>query len=145
MGMVLPKQPHITQNSRYWSADDPRLIHKFLLHNFKVGVWCTNSVTRIIKSIFFLNTINSQRYNGQIFPLVFQNLIRRGTTCSSSRMVQLSIQHVIQWLSYRTCLGPNNKFGVPGLFIQSKSMWLSSLWKFERQCKWKEFIQTGQT
>jgi len=124
MGMVLPKEPHITQNSRYWSENDPRLTHKFLLHIFKVGGWCTTSVIRISKPIFFLDTINSERCNGQIFPLVFQNLITRGTTCSSSRMVQLSIQHVIQWLTYTTCLGPNNKSGVQCLFNQSNPMYI---------------------
>lgn len=51
-----------SQNSRLWSAVNPFEIHEQPLHSLKVGVWIAMSRRRIIGSIFFDGTINSERY-----------------------------------------------------------------------------------
>jgi inhibitor of nuclear factor kappa-B kinase subunit alpha len=51
-----------TQNSRYWSDSNPRLIHEVPLHDSKIGVWCGFRQDKIVGPIFFEGTINSQRY-----------------------------------------------------------------------------------
>jgi hypothetical protein len=59
--------PNIKDN---WSADKHKFIHEVLLHDCKVGMWCTISATRIIGPII-LDTVKSERYRGQIIePLV---------------------------------------------------------------------------
>jgi hypothetical protein len=37
-----------SQNNRFWSAENPRHIHEFPLHDEKIGVWCAISASRII-------------------------------------------------------------------------------------------------
>jgi len=37
-----------SQNDRYWSIENPMLIHKLQLHYFTVSVWCAMSANRII-------------------------------------------------------------------------------------------------
>jgi hypothetical protein len=37
-----------SQNSRYWSAESPGLIHELPLHDEKTGVWCAMSARREI-------------------------------------------------------------------------------------------------
>ena len=59
---------------------------------------------------FISDTVNPQRYNGQILALFFFNLVmRRMNTDSSNTMVQLLIQPIIQWLPYRIFFGKNNQ------------------------------------
>jgi hypothetical protein len=36
------------QNSQYWSAENPGLIHKLPLHDEKTDVWCAGSASRWI-------------------------------------------------------------------------------------------------
>lgn len=43
----------ITENSRYWSSENPRLIYDMPLRDVKVGVWCTISATRNYWTSFF--------------------------------------------------------------------------------------------
>jgi hypothetical protein len=43
-----------SQNTRYWSVDNPNTIHQQDLHDKKkIGVWCAVSATRIVGPIFF--------------------------------------------------------------------------------------------
>lgn len=42
-----------TQNKTYWSAGDPRLIHKVPLYDITVGVWCAICATRKIRATYF--------------------------------------------------------------------------------------------
>ena len=51
-----------SQNSRYWSAHNPRQIFEVPQHDRKIGVWCAITSHRIIGPIFFTDTVNSQRY-----------------------------------------------------------------------------------
>lgn len=44
------------------------------LHDMKVGVGFSVSVKRIPECIFFLDTVNSEMYNGQIITPFFVNL-----------------------------------------------------------------------
>ena len=63
-----------SQNNRYWSTENPRIIHEVPLHDAKIGVWCAVSAKRIIGPIFFEDTINSERYRTQILAPFFQLL-----------------------------------------------------------------------
>lgn len=59
------------QNFRYWSADNPRVIHEKPLHCEKVTVWCAVSEMGIIGPYFFEEgnraaTVNSERYIAMI-------------------------------------------------------------------------------
>jgi hypothetical protein len=61
---------------------------------------------RIIRSVFLLDAINSERFNGQICASVFENyLVRRRNMGFSCEMVPPLMQSIIQWASYITCLG----------------------------------------
>jgi hypothetical protein len=37
-----------TQNDRYWSTENPHLLHEISHHDVKVGVWCALNARRII-------------------------------------------------------------------------------------------------
>jgi hypothetical protein len=67
-----------TQNNRYWSTENPFLQHEIPLHKVIVGVWCALSKRRIIGSIFFMGTVNSDRCVGQIMQLFFTRLTNKG-------------------------------------------------------------------
>jgi hypothetical protein len=41
-----------TQNNRYCSSRNPRLIHEVQLQPLKVGVWCAESARRIVGPVF---------------------------------------------------------------------------------------------
>lgn len=57
-----------------------------LLHD-KIGVWCTINVTRIIRPIFFPDTINSETYVAQTLKM---QVVKPEKTSAYSKMVQLS-------------------------------------------------------
>jgi len=59
--------PSISANC---SADKTR-VYKVLLFDCKVGMWCGIHATRIIGPIF-LDTVNSERYHGQIIEPYFE-------------------------------------------------------------------------
>jgi hypothetical protein len=63
-----------TQNSRYWSDSNPRIIHEFPLHDSKIGVWCGLRQDKIVGPIFFEDTINFQRYILSILRPFFELL-----------------------------------------------------------------------
>jgi hypothetical protein len=66
-------------------ADNTTLTHEVLFHDIKIWIWCVIYVTRIITPIFFSDTINSQRYTGQILKMY---VIRPEKTIYFSKMVQ---------------------------------------------------------
>jgi hypothetical protein len=37
-----------SQNKRYWSADNPVLLHQVPLHSIRVASWCAARATRVI-------------------------------------------------------------------------------------------------
>jgi hypothetical protein len=49
-----------SQNNWYWSAENPRIIHK------KIGVWCAISARRMIGPIFYSDIVNATRYVNSI-------------------------------------------------------------------------------
>jgi hypothetical protein len=63
-----------SQNNRYWSAENPRLIHELPLHDEGIGVWCVISAHRITKPIFYNNTVNATRYVNNILSPFFAEL-----------------------------------------------------------------------
>jgi hypothetical protein len=41
-------------SNKYWSTEDLYAVHKMLVYNLNVILWCTVSAWRIIGSIFFM-------------------------------------------------------------------------------------------
>ena len=50
------------QNTWYWAAENPHLLHDQSLQDQKIGVWCAVSGMRIIGLIFFDRTVNVEVY-----------------------------------------------------------------------------------
>jgi hypothetical protein len=50
------------QNTRYWLAENPHILHQSPLHDQKIRVWCAVSGSRIIGPIFFDTTVNTEVY-----------------------------------------------------------------------------------
>jgi hypothetical protein len=82
-----------SQNTRYWSAEDPHNLHQVPLHDQKIGVWCPVSASQIIGPIFFDTTVNTDVYL-QIFEDFYSQLTESegqqcffqqyGATCHTS-------------------------------------------------------------
>jgi hypothetical protein len=56
------------------SAENPRFVQEFPLHDEKIGVWCAISARRIIGPIFYDDTFNSARYMNNVQSPVFTKL-----------------------------------------------------------------------
>jgi predicted transcriptional regulator len=82
-----------SQDTRYWSAENPHNLHQVPLHDQKIGVWCAVSASRIIGPIFFDTTVNTDVYF-QIFENFYYQLTENerqqcfsqkdGATCHTS-------------------------------------------------------------
>jgi hypothetical protein len=82
-----------SQNTRYWSAENPHNLHQVPLHDQKIGVWCAVSASRIIGPTFFDTTVNTDVYL-QIFRNLYSQLTENerqqcffqqdGATCHTS-------------------------------------------------------------
>jgi hypothetical protein len=95
-----------TQNCRFWSGDNPHLIHESPLHAQKLGVWAAMSGQRIFV-LFFDTTVNSQVYCGfvdqfvetltedEVFRLWFQ---QDNATAHTSK---LSMNHLTAYFGER--------------------------------------------
>ena len=83
-----------SQSNRYWSAGYPMLNHEVLLHDGKVYVW---SAVRIIRSIFYCETINSHLYVTHVVTIPFcEHLSDCKRQCNSSGCKHLtSVQNTI--------------------------------------------------
>jgi hypothetical protein len=72
----------ISQNSRNWSAENPHSIHEVPLSDEKIGVrcavcdWCAQGT---IGTVFFHETINSERYFGLILTPSLRELTEEKT------------------------------------------------------------------
>jgi hypothetical protein len=73
-----------SQNTRYWEAENPRLLHEQPLHNQKIGVWCAVSGTRIIGPIFFDSTVNTEVYMNILMNSVVNTLKRKDRASSAA-------------------------------------------------------------
>jgi hypothetical protein len=51
-----------SKNNWYWSSVASHVIHEVPLHEVKLGVCCTMNPKQITGSIFYEETINSDRY-----------------------------------------------------------------------------------
>jgi len=51
-----------SQNTQYWAAENPHLMHEWPLWDQIIGVWCAVSGMCIIGPIFFDRTVNTQVY-----------------------------------------------------------------------------------
>jgi hypothetical protein len=63
-----------SQNSWYWSAENLRCFHKLPLHDEKIGVWSVICARRIIRPIFYNDTVNASRYMNNILRPFFTKL-----------------------------------------------------------------------
>jgi hypothetical protein len=89
-----------SQNTRYWSAENPHNLHQVPLRDQKVGVWFAVSASRIIGPIFFDTTVNTDVYL-QIFKTFYSKLTKNkrqqcfllqyGATCHTSHHSLTSI------------------------------------------------------
>jgi len=86
-----------TQNNLHLLRDDQRQIHKVLLHD-KVGVLCAVKATRITWPTIFYDKFRKTRWTNSW--TIFENSSNhRRNKYLSSKMLQLHIQPVTQWLS----------------------------------------------
>ena len=51
-----------SQNTRYWAAENPHLVHEQPLQGKKIGVWCAVSWMCIFGPIFFDRTVSTEVY-----------------------------------------------------------------------------------
>ena len=51
-----------SQDTRYWSSENPHVIQEKPWHDLKIGAWCAVSGTKIISPIFFELTVNTDVY-----------------------------------------------------------------------------------
>jgi len=58
------------QNSRHYSTDHPHVLQEQQLHPIKVGVWCAISRRRIVRPLFFHNTIDGTVYRELITQFI---------------------------------------------------------------------------
>jgi len=93
----------ISQNTRYWAAENSHLMHEQPLQDKKVGVWCAVSGTRINGPIFLDRTVNTEVYMN-IFEELCAELTEKerqsfffqqdGPTCHTSRVSLQRVHHV---------------------------------------------------
>jgi hypothetical protein len=62
-----------SQNSRFWSSENPRLFHEVPLRSQKIGCWCAISRKRIVGSIFFSETVTAEKC--QVIIMQFISLL----------------------------------------------------------------------
>ena len=51
-----------SQNTRYWSSENPHVIHETPLQDLKIGVWCAVLGSKIVGPIFFESTVYTDVY-----------------------------------------------------------------------------------
>jgi hypothetical protein len=60
-----------SRNNRYWSAENPGIVHELPLYDETIGVWCAMSARRVIGPIFYDYTVNAVRYVNNILRPFF--------------------------------------------------------------------------
>jgi hypothetical protein len=59
-----------SQNSRFWSSENPHLFHEVPLHSQKIGCWCAISRKQIVGLIFFSETVTAEKYQEIIMQFI---------------------------------------------------------------------------
>jgi hypothetical protein len=82
---------NISHNNRFWSAENPALIHEMPLSDIKVGVWCATSATRDNGPIPPPATpeIHSSTFNMHLTPF-YEHLFDYERACPLSKTVEQS-------------------------------------------------------
>jgi hypothetical protein len=75
-----------SQNSRFWSSENPHLLHEVPLHSHKIGCWCATSRKRIVGHIFFSETITAEKIPRDHNAVYFSVERRRTFFLGFSRM-----------------------------------------------------------
>jgi hypothetical protein len=86
----------ISQNNQYWSAENTRLIHEFLIHGKKIGVWYAISAHRITGCFMTIQLMLSGMYKQHPKP-IFRRANRRRKAIQDSataHMVYISLEAV---------------------------------------------------
>jgi hypothetical protein len=87
-----------SQNNWYWSAENPRLIHRLLLCDEKVGVWCVISAHRVIGPMFYDNVLSAARYVNNVLHPFFAKLTEEESyVVFSSKILQHLVWHMQLW------------------------------------------------
>jgi hypothetical protein len=59
-----------SQNSRFWSSENPHWFHEVPLHSQKIGCWCAISRKQIVGPIFFSETVTAEKYQEIIMKFI---------------------------------------------------------------------------
>jgi hypothetical protein len=59
-----------SQNSRFWSSDNPHLFHDVSLRSLKISCWCATSRKRIVGPILFSETVTAEKYQEIIMQFI---------------------------------------------------------------------------
>jgi hypothetical protein len=59
-----------SQNSWFWSSENPHVFHEVPLHSQKIGCWCEISRKRIVAPIFFSETVTPEKYQEIIMQFI---------------------------------------------------------------------------
>jgi hypothetical protein len=95
-----------SQNCRFWSTENPHIIHELPLHSAKLGVWAAMNAERVFVC-FFETTVNSEVYCGFVDKLIetlTEDELNRGwfqqdnATAHTSRR---SLDHIEQFFGQR--------------------------------------------
>jgi hypothetical protein len=62
-----------TQNNSHWTTENPHFILEILLCNVELGFCCTRSLRTVIGHVFYAETVNTDKYVGNILQLTFSN------------------------------------------------------------------------
>jgi hypothetical protein len=91
----------------YWSAENPRLIHKHPLHDEKIVVWCAIGACRIIGPILYDDTFNAARYVNNILSPFFAELTEEERlygvfqqNSGTARMAHMSLESLRKVFGY---------------------------------------------
>jgi hypothetical protein len=83
-----------TQNNRYRSFQNSHVSHKVLFHPVEVGVWCAVSARKIVESLLFHETVNSERWLQVILGQFFLELTEEERLAGFSKIQLLPTVHV---------------------------------------------------
>jgi hypothetical protein len=68
------KNVHNGLITQIWSDENSHAVHQVLLHDIKVGIWCTVSGMQMFGPVFYWETMNSDHYVKNTLESFFEQL-----------------------------------------------------------------------